>query len=264
MIHRHHVIPKHEWKLRFPGEIDLESYNAPDNVVWLSITQHAQVHGFLFELNGNEYDKIAQVTLAGTISIEEAHRQAIVFANKGKKHTEETKEKMRRWHTGRPKSLTARQALSRAKMGVPMSQAHKDACAKGHIGRKASVETRLKQSLAQRGRVMERIVCIHCQKAGAKALINRWHNNHCRHKDSVLLNEILSLRKNGLSFRQIADILKISTRTIGEMKIPPLAECVNGFYIKQTCPHCKIEGGGPIMFRYHFNNCKENHVTLPL
>lgn len=30
---------------------------------------------------------------------------------------------------------------------------------------------------------------------------------------------------------------------------------------KHTCPHCGLVGGGPTMFRYHFDNCKLQRLT---
>lgn len=76
MTHKHHIIPRHEWKQRFGN---LVGFNALDNTVWLTIEQHTQAHQFLYELFGNEYDRIAFQALAGMIGREDAitHAQKV-------------------------------------------------------------------------------------------------------------------------------------------------------------------------------------------
>lgn len=69
MTHKHHIIPKHEWVKRFGS---LKGVNAPDNLVFLSIEQHAQAHQLLHEINADPFDLIAYQTLSGQISKPEA------------------------------------------------------------------------------------------------------------------------------------------------------------------------------------------------
>lgn len=66
MIHKHHVIPRHEWKVRFGN---LKGFNAPDNIVYLTIEQHSQAHQFLFELNHKHDDFVAWKVLSGQMTI---------------------------------------------------------------------------------------------------------------------------------------------------------------------------------------------------
>lgn len=83
-MHKHHVIPRHEWKVRFGN---LDGFNASDNVVSLTVEQHAQAHLLLFELNHSEYDRIAYLALSKEIGKEETHKRAISVANTGNKYT---------------------------------------------------------------------------------------------------------------------------------------------------------------------------------
>lgn len=85
-MHRHHIIPRHEWRQRFES---LEGFNSPDNIVVLTVEQHALAHKYLYELLGSEYDKIAYLFLSGQIGKEEAIKESIVCANKGRPKTPE-------------------------------------------------------------------------------------------------------------------------------------------------------------------------------
>jgi len=60
----HHVIPKHEWLERFGN---LNGVNAKDNVVRLTLSQHAEVHLLLYELNHNDHDLLAHQACVGMI-----------------------------------------------------------------------------------------------------------------------------------------------------------------------------------------------------
>ncbi len=91
MTHKHHIIPRHEWKQRFGN---LQGFNDPDNVVYLSTPQHAQAHQFLFELFSKEEDYIAWKGLSGAIGKDEAIRQAMSLGAK-KKKSPETIERMK-------------------------------------------------------------------------------------------------------------------------------------------------------------------------
>lgn len=95
MGHIHHIIPRHDWKVRFGS---LKGFEAPDNRVDLTVAQHAQAHQFLYELNHKTEDLVAWKGLAGIISHEEVVREVCrIAAIKGgkTKPSLETKECMR-------------------------------------------------------------------------------------------------------------------------------------------------------------------------
>jgi hypothetical protein len=71
--YKHHIIPLHEWRKRINSQANRKDkdFNAPDNVVWLSLNQHAQVHDWLFEQYGALSDKIAGMAILGNMTKEE-------------------------------------------------------------------------------------------------------------------------------------------------------------------------------------------------
>lgn len=117
MIHRHHIIPKHEWKSRFST---LSGFNDVDNVVYLTTEQHAHVHHLLYEINNKEEDYLAYKALSGQISISDASPQAISlgrFKLKGKKRTPQQKENIRLGHLGKRLSEATKRKISASRMG---------------------------------------------------------------------------------------------------------------------------------------------------
>lgn len=61
---KHHIIPKHEWLERFGT---MNGVNAKDNLCNLTLSQHAEVHLLLYELNHNDNDLEAHEACVGTI-----------------------------------------------------------------------------------------------------------------------------------------------------------------------------------------------------
>jgi hypothetical protein len=130
----HHIMPKHVWKKRFGN---LRGINSFDNVVELTTEQHALAHKFLYELHGDENDRIAYLGISGQIGREEAKRLATIAANTGNKHclgrknglgykhTEAAKAKIAEASLGRRHSALAREKISNARMGMKFSEEHK-------------------------------------------------------------------------------------------------------------------------------------------
>ena len=101
LLHKHHVIPKH-----MGGSDD------PSNLIELTVEEHAEAHKKLFEQYGRWQDEVAWKTLSGQIpSAEINHIIAVIrntgknnhmfgktgplHHNYGKKHSDETKEKIK-------------------------------------------------------------------------------------------------------------------------------------------------------------------------
>jgi hypothetical protein len=70
-MHKHHIIPKH-----------MGGTDDPENLVELTIEEHAEAHRKLFEEHGHWQDYIAWQGLAGLISKEELIRRIQVEAGK--------------------------------------------------------------------------------------------------------------------------------------------------------------------------------------
>jgi hypothetical protein len=79
--HKHHIIPK------YMGGTDIA-----ENLVEVTVTQHAMYHFCNYQLWGNEEDKIAWCALSGQISFDEASLQAIKLG--GKRGSQKLKEKL--------------------------------------------------------------------------------------------------------------------------------------------------------------------------
>jgi len=75
ITHKHHIIPKHA------GGSDHS-----DNIIRLTIPEHADAHKKLFEKNGMWQDELAWRGLSGQISCAEAIKEAQIKGNSGNKH----------------------------------------------------------------------------------------------------------------------------------------------------------------------------------
>lgn len=143
-MQKHHIIPRHEWKVRFGT---LRGFNALDNLVVLTVEQHALAHKFLYELNKKTEDLVAWKGLAGLIDCEEAHREICRMNGlntMGRKRSQETKEKQRsaaleRWC--RPGEREAQRARN---TGI------NNPC----YGKRNSIESNQKRSVTLMGRIV--------------------------------------------------------------------------------------------------------------
>lgn len=185
--HKHHIIPRHEWMSRFGN---LNGFNDVDNVVFLSTEQHAQVHGLLFELCGNEFDKIASECLGGQIGKEEAIKRASYIAHKGIPLSTETKLKIGQSHKGKKHSQlhVNRQRLSH--LGKLRTDEQRTRISAGRKKWGASLSTEHKQnikmgmeSIRQRLSLAKKkvITCPHCGTRGSGPMY-RWHFDNCKQR----------------------------------------------------------------------------------
>ena len=89
MKHKHHIIPRH-----------MGGTDDPDNLIELTIEEHAESHRKLWEQHGRYQDYYAWQGLSGQIGKEELIREIQSIAN-SKPKTEETKEKIRQYRLGK-------------------------------------------------------------------------------------------------------------------------------------------------------------------
>lgn len=139
--HHHRIIPGH-----------LGGTYEPSNVILLTIEEHAEVHRKMYEQDGRWQDYVAWQGLSGRIGKEEIIRLVIINANKGKKHTEETKRKMSIARKGKPKSEEHRRNMSIVRIGEKNPMYGKSSWNKGKKTGPRSEESKNKQSIAMKGR----------------------------------------------------------------------------------------------------------------
>ena len=77
IYHKHHIIPRH-----------MGGTDDPENLVEVTIEQHAELHRQLWEELGHWQDRIAWQMLSGQITTAEAAQEARRLANIGNKHFE--------------------------------------------------------------------------------------------------------------------------------------------------------------------------------
>ena len=100
IYHTHHIIPKHA------GGTD-----HPDNIVHLTIEEHAEAHRILYEQLGHWQDKLAWQGLAGLIGKDELLQE--MYKNRKRLvMTEEHKQILRDYMTDRIVSEESRKKLS--------------------------------------------------------------------------------------------------------------------------------------------------------
>jgi len=145
IYHNHHIIPKHAG-----------GTNAPDNIVRLTTTEHAEAHRLLYEKYGRWQDKLAWQGLAGFMGKEEiisqstGRQKGCVPWNRGKIGvSEETLNKMK----NRIITEETRKKMSDSAKIKVFTEEHRRKIGEASTNRVASDETRKKMSIAQKGRV---------------------------------------------------------------------------------------------------------------
>lgn len=179
--HRHHIIPRHEWKKRFGN---LQGFNEPDNIVRLTLEQHIEVHKRYYEDPSDgiqKYgDKLAYQFLSGRIGKEEVLKEISRENQKksaaywrgrsrpkwseeekqkrsqkykgegnpffGKKHTEETRKRNSNVHVGIIRSEESKLKQSESGKRAWASSPKRKLVGNGLLGKTHSEETRKKQS----------------------------------------------------------------------------------------------------------------------
>lgn len=166
MKHIHHIIPRH-----------MGGDNSPENLIELTIEEHAEAHRLLYETHGCEYDRIAYLGLSGQITTDEARRLAVSHSLKGipktdfHKHNISIAQKSRynrlgghpnKGGTNPPASEERKRKISESNKGN-----------RSRLGKKNSDETKSKMSESAKLRPV--FSCIRCGKTMQKASLIRYH-----------------------------------------------------------------------------------------
>jgi len=125
MIHKHHIIPKH-----------MGGTDDTDNLIELSVEEHAEAHRMLYEQHERKEDYLAWKGLSGQIDKEEILKE--IYVKNGKKLGKKNIGRIP-WNKGLTKS-DPRIKASADKMCKPKTEKHKQALRKpksdkGNIGK---------------------------------------------------------------------------------------------------------------------------------
>jgi transcriptional regulator with GAF, ATPase, and Fis domain len=135
MKHKHHIIPRYE------GGSDFA-----ENIIELTVTQHAMWHFAEWQRKGNWQDRTAWKMLVGeTTEGRRLMRKALGGRNKGKKQkplTAEQKERHRQSLLGRAVSPEVREKIAAPQRGRPKSP---ETCKKMSVSAKARTERNRQQ-----------------------------------------------------------------------------------------------------------------------
>jgi len=144
IYHHHHIIPKYRCK-----EIGIDP-DFPENIIRLTRTEHAQAHYERWLKHGRKEDLgAAQFLARGEID-------GIDFSGKnnpfyGKKHTEETRKKIRVANTGRKHTEKYKKELSESQSGEGNPMYGRTGKNNPRYGKKLSTEHIKKMSESQSG-----------------------------------------------------------------------------------------------------------------
>lgn len=180
-LHAHHIIPIHAG-----------GTNDEDNIVLLTVEQHAEAHRLLFEQYGRWQDKIAWQMLSGMIGKEEAINIAQKNADKSWMKTAEGKALMREaqrrskeagnrptpWNKGLTKDQDDRLKEYSKRSKLHQKQG-KIRCI-GDTMRGKEFDHQHKEKLSLKAKSRPKLVCEHCQTEVIKQMYIRWHGNNCK------------------------------------------------------------------------------------
>ena len=138
MLHRHHIIPRH-----------MGGDDSSENLITLTIEEHARAHKELFELHGKQEDYIAWKALSGQINqagilLEKCRLGGKIASqiNIGSKRTEEQKMNISMSKIG---SIRSEQSKTKQSLSVTGTKNH-------FFGKTHSDEFKLKQSIDKKNK----------------------------------------------------------------------------------------------------------------
>jgi hypothetical protein len=194
MKHKHHIIPRHA------GGTD-----CPENLVELTIEEHAEAHKKLYEKYGKVQDKLAWMGLSKMITGQDIlkellsapksdeHKRKISMAHKGKKKPFMIGNTNAKGNAGKVKSVEHKQKLSEATLGKKRPDMIGNKLAAGNRTKTekhqkkitAALNTEQSKLKAKATRAARPLVtCPHCGVDGKKGHnMSRFHFNNCKRKE---------------------------------------------------------------------------------
>ena len=161
ILHKHHIVPRH-----------MGGSNHESNIVLLTVEEHAEAHRILYEEHGKWEDFVAWKALSGQVGKEELFREIRRQANLGRRHSEETKKKIREARARQVISEETKQKKSDQQRGKKPTWDLKN----------NTPEANEKRSKALFGKRKPTIMCPHCKKEGGLPQMKQWHFENCKEK----------------------------------------------------------------------------------
>jgi hypothetical protein len=167
MKHMHHIIPKH-----------MGGTDDPNNLIELTIEEHAEAHRLLYEKYGRVQDRRAWLGLSKMMTGKEIINE-ILKAPKSEEH----KRKISESHKGKPKPWMIGTRNGAGNAGKPKSEEHKKNIALSKLGKtRKPFSEEWKQALKD-AKAKEPIkTCPHCGLEGKGPNMTRYHFNNCKRK----------------------------------------------------------------------------------
>lgn len=157
--HTHHKIPKHAG-----------GTNDPENLVELTVEEHAAAHQKLYEEYGRWQDFLAWKALSGQVDKDDIRRMLTSLALKGKPKSADHIEKIRKNQSGKKHSEKTKALMSQTRKGRKRPWSI------------TSLESNEKRSQTMRGITKPVLKCPHCGKEGGAPQMKQWHFNNCKRK----------------------------------------------------------------------------------
>jgi len=178
VYHTHHIIPKHA------GGSD-----NPENLIKLTVKEHANVHKKLYEEHNRWQDYVAWKALSGQITKAEAIKmaQSIGSKNRSKQSRQTAAEKRKitidekgyipTWNTG----LTKEQHPSLMEASIRAKEHQKQGLINciGDQMRGKKFDDNHKQKLSDSAKNRKKVKCEHCEKEVIPQMYKRWHGINC-------------------------------------------------------------------------------------
>jgi hypothetical protein len=171
---KHHIIPK-----------CAGGTNDSSNLVFLTPREHFICHALLVKFCNPEHLKALRYALGMMRSrgkivssrlyqfVREQHRVAIATDRLGKKHSEETKQKISAAHSGRKRSPEQCENIRKAQLGKILSEEHRRKLGDATRGRKFGPHPKKRFP-------KPKITCPHCGVTGGKPVMLRFHFDFCK------------------------------------------------------------------------------------
>lgn len=194
-----------------------------DNIIELTVEEHAEAHKDLFENYGHWQDKIAWKALSGQIGKEEIVREIQILTHLGKK---------------RPKEWC--ENIAKSKMGIKQKPETVEKRRLKLIGQKREFTENWKKNISE-------------GKKGQTPWIKG-------KKHSVESNEKNRLSHLGKTYNKGRVHTEESRKNMSIAHRGQIPYNKGLKYEVVKCPYCNKEGGSNAMKRFHFENCGERKI----